>query len=522
MPILVKQRPYYYLQPVGTPTVYTVEATSVVLNESNVKFICEVMIGRTNDVNTALPVATLKASPNRRGVGMFDVSPVVEAYVKPQHEGREGITTDNPNQSTTFKGTKFTNQTPHPVHCIDQFSTNTSNLIWYKLRFRVEYLNTANDTVEVNESWDKVESQKLVYNGVLTNDDPISYTEAPYFGYYYDLQDINYENGSGDYIIRGTSGTDFGGKFLTNMPANPRECGEGKACPPNIKIPMGENDYGTMAFFNCINSGSLQSMPTNSNKNIWGVATEFYDINGTQIVSYATQNAPLYGGKSNFTSDNDVSTYWVYYGHGLGNFKGRGGTIPANAVGYRFYATDGNRDPETNLYDAVSRKYDFEIIYDDCRGFEPVRLCWQNRLGAWDYYTFNLQSKKTVKTKAKTYQQLSGTWNEEVWRPKDHLGGQKVFTNTAVETWTINSDYMHEDIAAWLQELFESSEVYVVNSFYATNPIPNFTRAQYIHKYIEPVILKSTTYTKKTRANDGLIQYNVKFEKSKRLNIQRA
>jgi hypothetical protein len=452
---------------------------------------------------------------------MFDVSPVVEAYVKAQHEGRQGITSQNPNQSSAFKFTNFTQQTPHAIHLIDQFCTNSTNMVWFKCKFRIEYLNTANDSVEIDDMYDRSDVQRMAYNGVLTNDDPITYSPAPYNHYYYNLMDVNYANGSGDYLIRGAAGSTIGGKFLTNMPAN-EICNKGgeTRCPPTLKLPMSENDYGTVAFFNCINIGKLQTMPSQANKAIKYIASVFYNSSGSVIYQDLCENVPINGGKSGIPPDNDISCKWIYFGHGLGNFKGRGGTIPANAVGYQVYASDGTLDG--GQYVATSRIYDFEIIYDDCRGYEPVRLCWQNRLGAWDYYTFNLKSKKTVKVKAKTYQQLSGTWNEETWRPKDHLGGQRVYTNQATENWTINSDYMDEKVAAWLQELFESSEVYIVHPFDSTNPLPSFDHATYIHKYIEPVLIKTTTYTKKTRANDGLIQYSVKLEKSKKLNIQRA
>lgn len=507
--INIIQQPYSLVQPASTPTVYTATAPSIVLLQSQVKFICEVYVMRTfAPIASSFPVATLKTSPNRRGSGIFDISPVIEAYVSAQHEGREGITTQNPNQSSSFKGVDFRNDKPHPIHCIDKFCTNTSNMVWYVLRFRIEYLNTITDRVETYEQFDKETTLRLVYNGVLTNTNPISYYNK---WQWYDMQDINYEDGSGDYFIRGSAGSTTMGKFITNMPYNRKQ-------------PMGENDYGTIAFFNCINNGYTQTNPANAPQcNIPYIILEFYNSAGTQIQSFCYWNVPVNGGKGNYTSDLDASAYWIYFGHGLANHKGRGGTIPVNAVGYKVYASDTDKpDEETGIYPAISRKYDFEIIKDDCRGYESVRLAWQNRMGAWDYYTFNLQSKKTVKTKGKNYQQLSGTWNEEIWRPKDHLGGQKVFNNVAVENWTLNSDYMHEDTAAWLEELFTSSQVYVVNKFYSDNPTMGFTRAKYIHKYIEPVTIKSSLYTKKTRANDGLIQYSIKIEKSKRLNIQRA
>ena len=81
---------------------------------------------------------------------------------------------------------------------------------------------------------------------------------------------------------------------------------------------------------------------------------------------------------------------------------------------------------------------------------------------------------------------------------------------------------MDEATATWLEELFTSTEVYIINDFYDTNPGMNFTLARYIHKYIEPVVITSAKYTKKTNVVDGLITYKVTIDKSKGPNIQRA
>ena len=86
---------------------------------------------------------------------------------------------------------------------------------------------------------------------------------------------------------------------------------------------------------------------------------------------------------------------------------------------------------------------------------------------------------------------------------------------------SLNSDYINEETANWLKELFESPDVYIVNKFSSNNPVPTGT-ARYIHKYIEPVIIKTSSYVKKTRANDGLIQYKLEIEKGKQSNIQTA
>jgi len=498
MAIDIIQRPYCFIQPASTPTVFTCELQNIVLNETNVKFICEVYVGRDLAVLTALPVATLKASPNAAGVGMFDVSPIIEAYVDLSFEGRKGITTNNPNQNSTFKTVPFSSSEPHAIHQIDNFCTNSENLVWYWLKMRIEYRNTTTGLVEVDDSHDKDTVIRMVYNGVLGNTDPITYFND---WYYYNPQDVQYENGSGDYFIRGTFGSAAGGRFISNMPTQQY---------------IGENDYGTIAFFNCLNNGDFRTNPADPNNAIQSITLRFYDENNATTQTNTYLNVPVNGGKSSQTADKDTSVYWVYFGHGLANMKGRGETWPSNSTGYEVFA---NNDEDKR---PTSRVYRFDIIPESCKGYKPVRLCWQNMLGAWDYYTFNMKSKTTVKSKRKNYQQLAGTWNERIWRPKDHLGGMKVFNNVAAESLTLNTDYVSEETAAWLQELFTSSQVYIVNSFSDTNPVPGFSRARYIHKYIEPVIVKSSSYTRKTTANDGLIKYDIKIDKSKPLNIQRA
>lgn len=500
--IQILQQPKRLLQPAGMDTVWTVAADNIVLNETNVKFICEVYVGKVyNSIATSFPVATLKASPNAAGSGMFDVSSVVEAYVNVQQEGRESISTDFSNNSSTFKGVPYSDNQPHALHLIDMFCTSSHNITWYQLKFRIEYVDTSTGLVAIDDSYDKEAFITLAFNGVLGNTNPISYDNFNWYSY--NMQDINYTDGSGDYLIRGTSGSKDGGRFITNMPT---------------KLQMGENDYGTVAFFNCINGTNAQrTMPNNSDSNIEFITMDFYDATGATVQSNDYQNKPANGGLEESESNLDTAAYWIYFGHGLGNMKGRGETWPASAVGYKLYASEGEKKRP------VGRVYDFEIIYDDCRGFVPVRICWQNRLGAWDYYTFNKKSKITVKSKRKNYQQLAGTWNEKFWRPKDHLGGMKVYNNVATESLLMNTDYIDEDTAAWFEELFTSSQVYIVNKFDETNPVMNFTAPiHYIHKYIEPVVITSSSYTKKTVANDKLIQYSLKVNMSKNLNIQRA
>ena len=98
----------------------------------------------------------------------------------------------------------------------------------------------------------------------------------------------------------------------------------------------------------------------------------------------------------------------------------------------------------------------------------------------------------------------------------------------ANEEITINTDWITEDISLWLEQLFVSNDVFILKEddyFDGTGnnndfPFANYTG--YTQKYLEPVIVKSTTNITKTKANDKLIQYSLELEKSKRKRIHRG
>jgi hypothetical protein len=156
-------------------------------------------------------------------------------------------------------------------------------------------------------------------------------------------------------------------------------------------------------------------------------------------------------------------------------------------------------------------------IYINCptkKGFEPIRLKWLNQWGVWDYYTFNMKSTKSISTKGSTYQQLGGTWNESLYLPSGYKGGKKAFRVNATEKVVMNTDFVNQSEATWFEELVNSPEVYILDGFQddPTNPL--------LSTYVTPVRLLTSNFTKKTVANDKLIQYTFEVEKSKTLRTQ--
>ena len=505
MAITILQTPLYRTHPASQETIYTVEQPTIVLNETQVKFIASVyvsreIIGAFNSPTNL--VATLKTSPNNAGVGMFDLRPVLESYVKPQHLGREFALpcVTAAGSGSQFKGQNFNDEDPHHIHLIDQFCTNKDNITYYLIEFNVEYLNTTTEIVEVDPAEKTIGEINLVWNGVLANEDPLTLGRFGAFGF--NLDDTtggcgSYENGSGNYIMSGVG--ECLGRFLTNQPL-----------VQNIT----ENDYHTFAFFNCFDETyGFKTAEGQPNNNIVSRKTIFYNSSGVQIGSSTLGNSHANGGANTLCPTLECSSFIIYTGVGPANIKGQA-AIPAGTSYYTVHM-EGLEEEQ------ISYTYRFNLIDEACRGYEPIRLAWLNRLGAWDYFTFNLKTTRKSKVKRRNYTQLSGTWNEKYYRPYDHLGGQKVYKIQSTESLSLNSDYINEETANWLKELFESPDVYIVNKFSSNTPVPTGT-ARYIHKYIEPVIIKTSSYVKKTRANDGLIQYKLEIEKGKQSNIQTA
>ena len=162
----------------------------------------------------------------------------------------------------------------------------------------------------------------------------------------------------------------------------------------------------------------------------------------------------------------------------------------------------------------MSIPYKINVNCPDTKNFDPIRLCWLNQWGAWDYYTFTKKSIQTISTQGSTYQQLQGTWNQSRYRVDSYKGGKKAFRVNATESITINTDFVTEDENVMFEEMINSPEIYELTG-YKTDVAQSA-----LNNYVIPVRMKSTSFTKKTIANDRLIQYTFQIEKSKTLRTQ--
>jgi hypothetical protein len=449
------------LTPVGQDLIFVVSNQTAVANETRVKFVAEVYIGTSTATVTPTgntPIGTFKTTPNNAGVGMFDLRNVVENYVKADNMAANG---------SKYKGTLTSDSVRHPVHLIDKYSLN-SNLCRYMIvRFSVEYL--VGTTVQIDTNTRQNSSLKLIFNSYVKHTDVLN-KSGNNFGY-----------DTTKFIL-----ADDTKEFLTNAPTTQYA---------NLE------DYGTL------------SMVT-STTGLYQIRLNYYDSDNNYLNSDTIARNSASGAWSNpFTADsNKQILHFGCFPGNLQNWASNFKTLVGLGTVQGGYITV---TAQNQIVDEISKTYTIKLNCPNGKGYEPIRLCWLNQWGAWDYYTFTQKSIKSTSTSGATYNQLAGTWNESLYRPDSYKGGKKAFRVNATEKITMNSDFVTEDEAVIFEELVNSPEVYLLKGY---EDIVETTSV--LNQYVTPVRLLTSSFTKKTIANDKLMQYTFEIEKSKTLRTQ--
>ena len=457
MAVTIAQQPLYDVLPIGQQVIFAVSEDTIVATKFKVKFVAEVHVGIQNypinlSNNTAL-IGTFKTTPNNAGVGIFNLRPILETFVSPDNLGSKI------GAGSKYKGSDIT----HPLHLIDKFARSENAIRNFAVKFLVEYSESATDAVLApsNET-NSIEFQ--MFNGVLQYDDVLTLKSGNY-GY-------NIESFYLDDVLSP-------GKFLSNA--------------PNTQYAR-LTDYGTLPFFNFFPNGQADRVKY--------IRFKYYGSSGI-LNQESLYNGYANGGVINST---DRFSRLQYCGAFPANLRGWStmfrGLVTSGVLSYYTVVAEDDAGE-------VSEVYTINIICPNERGYEGIRLTWLNQWGVWDYYTFNMKSTRSISTNRTSYTQLGGTWNESTFKINGYKGGKKNFRVNSSEKIKINTDFVTEAEGVWFEELINSTEVYIVKEF-STDVANTIT-----NKYIEPVVLTTSSYVKKTIANDKLMQYTFEIEKSK-------
>ena len=445
---------------------------------SNVKYILRVRCesgGAGNEV-------TLKKSTSFESnfIAYFNVESVIQDFVK---------TDIDEYYNTTGHDASDINS----IHMITNYHKNKANLRKFTFDVAVEYV---------------VEGQKITigYFAMPDNDNNVKYYNQSYYFWNAVSDHLDGETFSNilDYSTTGTNRY-----TLTEFPT------DSSLSDDTLRQKIQKTQHHTIGFFN--GGHRDHSTDTYALADLSSIYIKLYNANGSLVETASITNNTTNGGwepvANQFFKTSPDGTRGqhglLYFGCGPKNLTQAGHLTASNIETGGFYTVEFFDGSSQQAY----RPLMFDIIEEDCKGYETIRLAWVNQLGTWDYYNFTKLSTQTFTSNRKTYRQNYGhetNSTSDGWGYKTFNGGLQVFNNTVTQRIECNTDFITEEEAKFLKSCF-------------TSPVVQWATINERGSYrFMPVVVREKDYIVRSNANDKLIQYVLELEVGHNYRVQRT
>lgn len=154
-----------------------------------------------------------------------------------------------------------------------------------------------------------------------------------------------------------------------------------------------------------------------------------------------------------------------------------------------------------NWNNGSARRYKFATIYTQaCGKYDPMRLAYLNKFGAFDFFNFDLVSKTSFNIEKKGYQR---NYSGSIYEANGVVvkNTNPIYFTKETQNWKITSDYLNNQQAEWLRELYSSPLVYM-----------NLVNDNYITPSWIPVKPNATTYEVKKTLVDKVFNIELDLE----------
>jgi hypothetical protein len=154
-----------------------------------------------------------------------------------------------------------------------------------------------------------------------------------------------------------------------------------------------------------------------------------------------------------------------------------------------------------NWNNGSARRAKFATIFTQgCGRFDPMRLAYINKYGAFDFFNFDLVSKTTFDVERKGYER---NYNGSIYEANGVVvkNINPVYYTKETQKWKIISDYLNDSQAETLRELYSSPLVYM-----------NLVNDNYINFSWIPVKPTATSYEVKKTAIDKVFNIEMELE----------
>lgn len=194
--------------------------------------------------------------------------------------------------------------------------------------------------------------------------------------------------------------------------------------------------------------------------------------------------------------------------------------IPEDSKKVCFYLTNSEFDYSFNA--RTSEVMEFYMEDRSCIN-NPVHLLFLNSRGMWDTYTFDGKSEKVFNKTSKTFRQESSL-NKEFYNRGSAQRGTTVYDTDYTYNVNCTSWYMDENETEIVEELFMSSDVYIIEGteidYQQCLDCNDLIR---LYQNLIPVVIKDTRFIPFQKQYQKLFQYKFTLEYSgiKRMKTQR-
>ena len=403
-------------------------------------------------------IATLRQPENPAGVGIFDVSNIIQAYLEPE----------------------FVETTP-------RVAPSTTAACTYRIKYGIE-------TAGVPE-FTGYSATKYALNGYV-NWRQLNWDVDPF------------RTGVTEFACEspGYDGLIDQKRFLTNYPG---------------EYTIRRDEYHTLSFFNQFENFTLAQFQDQpyfvdiKHYNAAGAQITQYNY----VISEDTGLGPRMNCNDQGPYEYNLANWIGHVGIGTKNMTEAGLPIPAQSVKYTvtlyslngcYYGLNGpisdceDTGELVDFYGQVEYQATFNI-QDDCTPFDPIRISFLNQYGMRDYYTFDRRNTYTVDTNRSNYKQVLGTWSSDTFSIDQVGRGLRTFSSEIEELMMLSTNWMDDETSKWLQELFTSPHILI-----------------YKDGQWEPCVINSKTYDERTKARQKMYRYDISVRYSNPKTVQRG
>lgn len=451
MAITIRQSP---TQPnmANNNLVYAVTSNSS--SAAQYQFVADLTYSGSNTV-----LQRIKQQPNPNNAGVFDMGSIITNYLGSDNNWKTAV-----------------------------FATSSQASKRFQVKFGEQYGTSASSSV-------------ILYTGVGAVTGSPAVTASAYFYVLDGLVDpndkINWNWPSGSYFTSSVTPTGGGAGFsrqyaLTNAP---------------LSQSIQDGEYATISLIN----GNFDNSTTRA-QDIYYYEVNVYNSAGSNIQNISEYNIASNGGGPRTNANDEWGDAGVYNGQTAGTQLLTVGVGPANLV-----AAGNSLNTSWAYYDVILRPQesagteDNTAYYAKIRfikqgaqcGYDGVRFAWKNEFGVWDYYTFTLQTDKAFGIERAAYEQTFVPYSSDYPVPysKERRGTVNYY-NKPIQTQVANSNWLTQNEADWLRELFFSANVFYQDGsdFY-------------------PAVITSVDLTEKTNPRTQKnFQYAIQFQVANQIN----